>query len=164
MDIENLRKIQETEKALRIHNINISTGEAVSSVKNDINVGGTKVPSFDDASNIPSSQVLRAKEEAHQNQIAKKEVSQMDEQQMKKELSEQADLIAKQAKLIYELQGAVNEIIKEIRKMQGSVATKNPAERQQVLKPEERTQHPRSGGYKSEDVSVEKFFNFSGTR
>ena len=32
------------------------------------------------------------------------------------------------------------------------------------VKPEEKKEHPRSGGFKPEDVSVDKFFNFSGTR
>lgn len=163
MDIENLRKIQETEKALRIHNINISTREALDTVTNDINVGGTRVPTFSTISE--ETQKISPKSEIIQQ--TKKEVSQMDEQtarQLKNQLDEQTELIGKQAQLIYQLQGAVNEIIKEINKMQSTIPTKNSAERQQVLKPEERTQHPRSGGYTSADVSVDKFFNFSGTR
>jgi len=81
---------------------------------------------------------------------------------LKATIDEQSGLITAQAKLIYQLQGAVNEIIKEIRKIEGSVPTKNPAERQQMLKPEEKKEHPRSGSYTSDDVSIEKFFNFSG--
>ncbi len=167
MDIETLRKIQETEKALRIHNITVSPQEAINSVSRDIYVGGTKVPSFEEVSQTPGEKVLRQKEEAYQQSIAKKEGSQMDDNaisDLKKSVEEQSELIVQQAKLIYELQGVVNEIIKEIKKMQSTVPTKNPAERQQVFKPEEKKEHPRSGGYSSSDVSVEKFFNFSGSR
>ncbi len=166
MDIENLRKIQETEKALRIHNINISTGEAVDSMKNDIMVGGNKVPTFEDVEQIPSNQVLKAKEEAYNQQIEKKEVT-MDEKtitELKTQIGEQSALISRQAQLINQLQGTVNDIIREINKIQNSIPTKSPGERQQTLKPEERTHHPRSGNYTSDDVSVDKFFNFSGTR
>jgi DNA anti-recombination protein RmuC len=164
MDIENLRKIQETEKILRIHNINISTDDALQAIKNDVTIGNTKIPTFEDVADIPSNQILREKEEAQQSQ---KEVREMDNQtatDLKKQIEEQSALISKQAQLINQLQGVVNDIIREINKMQNTVPTKNPAERQQVLKSEERTQHPRSGGYKPEDVSVDKFFNFSGTR
>jgi septal ring factor EnvC (AmiA/AmiB activator) len=167
MDIENLRKIQETEKALRIHSINLSTQEAIDTVKNDVMVGGSKVPSFEDVAEQPSQKPLQEKTDAYQKT---KEGLEMDEQtarQLKVQVEDQSELIAKQAKLIYDLQGTINEIIKEIKKMQNiqnTSPTKNPAERQQVLKPEERTQHPRSGGYKSDDVSIEKFFNFSGSR
>jgi hypothetical protein len=166
MDIETLRKIQETEKALRIHNISMATQEASDMVSRDIYVGGTKVPSFEDVSQSPGEKVLKAKEEAYQ-QTLHKEVKPMDNQQvseLKKVIEEQGALIGQQAQLIYQLQGVVNEIIREIKKIQGSVPTKNPAERQQVLKAEEKVEHPRSGGYTSNDVSIEKFFNFSGSR
>ncbi len=161
MDIENLRKIQETEKALRIHNINISTREAIDNMRNDIDVGGTRVPVFE---NI-SEETQKASPTGITQQ--QKEVVHMDEQLIRKmnnQIEEQSEMLAKQAKMIYDIQGAINEIIKEINKIQSSVPTKNPAERQVVLKPEERTTHPRSGGYTPADVSVEKFFNFSGTR
>ncbi len=171
MDIDTLRKIQETEKMLRIHSINFSTQEAIENTRNDVMVGGTKVPSFEEVHNIPSNQVLDAKVEAYEeNKQSQREVQQMDNQavneikSLKQTIGEQSDLIGKQAQMIYQLQGAVNEIIKEINKIQNSVPTKNPAERQVVLKPEEKKEHPRSGGFKSEDVSVEKFFNFSGSR
>jgi translation initiation factor 2B subunit (eIF-2B alpha/beta/delta family) len=166
MDIETLRKIQETEKALRIHNISVSTQEASDQVSRDVYVGGTKVPSFEDVSQTPGEKVLRAKEEAYQ-QSQKREVRGMDDKtvtDLKKEVNEQSELIGNQAKLIFELQSVVNEIIREVKKLQSSVPTKNPAERQQVLKAEEKVDHPRSGGYSSSDVSVEKFFNFSGSR
>ncbi|MEK6887219.1 MAG: hypothetical protein AABW88_05300 [Nanoarchaeota archaeon] len=164
MDIETLRKIQETEKALRIHNISISTQEASENVSRDVYVGGTKVPSFEDVSQSPGEKVLKQKEEAYQQA---KEGRQMDDKEirdLKGTINEQSGLIASQAKLIYQLQGTVNEIIKEIKKMQGSVPTKNPAERQGMLKTEEKQEHPRSGNYTSDDVSIEKFFNFSGSR
>jgi len=166
MDIETLRKIQETEKALRIHNISISTQEASEDVSRDVYVGGTKVPSFEDVSGIPSEKVLKQKEEAYM-QSRVKEVNPMDEhatKELKNTINEQGALISQQAQLIYQLQGTVNEIIKEIRKMQSTVPTKNPSERQQMLKPEDKSEHPRSGGYTSDDVSIEKFFNFAGKR
>lgn len=164
MDIDTLRKIQETEKALRIHNINLSTQDAIDSVKQDVYVGGTRVPDMNEVSQIPGEKVLKEKEDSYQQQ---KEVSQMDDKivhELKKTVEEQAELIGKQAKLIFELQGAVNEVIKELKKMQSTVPTRNPAERQQMLKAEEKREHPRSGGYTSDDVSIEKFFNCSGTR
>lgn len=161
MDIDTLRKIQETEKALRIHNINLAPQEAIDSVKKDVYVGGTRVPDMSEVSKLPGEKVLKAKEEAYEQ---RKEVQQMDVTELKKTVEEQSNLIAQQAKLIYELQGVVNDIIREVKKMQGSVPTKNPAERQQVLKAEEKQQHPRSGGYTSNDVSIDKFFNFSGSR
>ena len=164
MDIDTLRKIQETEKALRIHNISISTGEASENVSRDVYVGGTKVPSFEDVSHSPGEKVMKQKEEAYR-QI--KEGRHMDDKEikdLKATVNEQSELITAQAKLIYQLQGAVNDIIKGGRKVQGSVPTKNPAERQVMLKPEEKKEHPRSGGYTSDDVSIEKFFNFSGSR
>ncbi len=162
MDIETLRKIQETEKALRIHNISISTQEANESVSRDVYVGGTKVPSFEDVSNSPGEKVLRQKEEAYQQMREGIHMDDKEIRDLKETVNEQSGLITAQAKLIYQLQGAVNEIIKEIRKIEGSVPTKNPAERQQMLKPEEKKEHPRSGSYTSDDVSIEKFFNFSG--
>ena len=167
MDIETLRKIQETEKALRIHNISVSTQEASESVGRDVYVGGTKVPSFEDVSQGSGERLLKMKEEAYQQRMAQNEGSKMDEKTLaglKQTIEEQGELITQQAKLIYQLQGVVNDIIKEVKKMQSSVPTKNPSERQVVLKPEEKQQHPRSGGYTSDDVSVEKFFNFSGSR
>ena len=164
MDIETLRKIQETEKALRIHNISVSTHEASESVGRDVYVGGTKVPTFEDVSQGSGERLLKMKEEAYQQQREGNKMDDKTAKELKQTLEEQGELITQQAKLIYQLQGVVNDIIKEIKKMQSTVPTKNPAERQQVLKPEERQQHPRSGGYTSEDVSVEKFFNFSGSR
>ncbi len=164
MDIETLRRIQETEKALRIHNISISTQEANENVSRDVYVGGTKVPSFEDVSRSPGEKVLRQKEEAYKQA---KEAGHMDDKEirdLKATVNEQSNLIAVQAKLIYQLQGAVNEIIKEIKKIETTVPTKNPGERQQMLKPEEKKDHPRSGGYTSDDVSIEKFFNYSGSR
>lgn len=163
MDIESLRKIQETEKMLRIHNISISTQEASESVAKDVYVGGTKVPSMEDVSHSSGEQVLKLKEEAYQQQI--KGVNQMDEKtanELRKTVNEQSELITAQAKLIYQLQGVVNEIIREIKKIETSVPTKNPSERQQIIKAEEKKDHPRSGGYTSDDVSIEKFFNCSG--
>ncbi len=167
MDIETLKRIQETEKALRIHNISISPQEAITEVSRDVYVGGTKVPTFEEVSDSAGARLLKAKEEAYFTQL-KKEVPTMDNKdavQLKKTIDEQNELITKQAKMIYELQGTVNEIIKEIRKMQTSVPTKNPSERQVVLKPEDKTQHPRSGGYTpgSDEVSVEKFF-YAGSK
>ena len=167
MDIETLRKIQETEKALRIHNISVSTQEASDSVSRDVYVGGTKVPSFEDVSQGSGEKLLKMKEEAYNQRMTQNEVNKMDDKTLavlKQTIEEQGELITQQAKLIYQLQGVVNDIIKEIKKMQSTVPTRNPAERQQVLKAEEKQQHPRSGGYTSEDVSVEKFFNFSGSR
>lgn len=174
MDIENLRKIQETEKALRIHSINLSTQEALEAVSNDVMVGGNKVPSFEEVHGYSQQPAFaEVKEEVtiaptqQSNSTITQEVSKMDDRivmQLKKTLEEHDANMTKQAQLINQLQGVVNEIIKEINKMQSSVPTKNPSERQQVLKAEEKTQHPRSGGYKPEDVSVDKFFNFSGSR
>jgi len=161
MDIETLRKIQETEKALRIHNISISTGEASDNVSRDVYVGGTKVPSFEDVSNSSSERLLKQKEEAYQQSKEGRNMDDKEVRDLKATVTEQSDLITAQAKLIYQLQGAVNDIIKEIRKIEGSVPTRNPTERQQMLKPEEKKEHPRSGGYTSDDVSIEKFFNFS---
>ena len=148
MDIEDLRKMQDTEKALRIHNITDSPQEALDSVSRDIYVGGTRVPSFEE---IPTE---------------KKEVSQMDDKainELKKTVEQQGELIAQQARLIHQLQGVVNDVIRELKKMQGTVPTKNSAERQQMLKAEDKKEHPRSGGYTSDDVSVEKFF-YSGPK
>jgi hypothetical protein len=164
MDIERLRKIQETEKALRIHSINLSPREAIDAVKSDVYVGGTRVPTFDELKQSPGDILLRQKEEAYARS-KQKEVSQMEQNDLKRQLNEQGELIAKQAQLIYELQGTINDIIREVKKMQTSVPTKNPAERQQIMKPEERTQHPRSGGYTpgSSEVSVEKFF-YAGSK
>ena len=165
MDIDTLRKIQETEKALRIHNISISTQEASDQVSRDVYVGGTKVPSFEDVSRSPGEKVMKIKEESYQQ--TRKEGSQMDEntvRELKSTINAQAELISQQAQLIYQLQGAVNEIIKEIKKIEGSVPTKNPSERQVMLKPEDKKEHPRSGGYTSDDVSIAKFFNYSGSR
>ena len=168
MDIENLRKIQETEKMLRMHNISAATQDAITSVGQDIFVGGTRVPSVHEVNESPSQQLLHMKEEAYNQSIQQtKEVSNMDNQvaqQLKKEIDEQAATISRQAQLIHQLQGVVNDVIREINKIQNSVPTKNPAERQQMLKAEERTEHPRSAGVNPADVSVEKFFNFSGTR
>ncbi len=171
MDIDTLRKIQETEKTLRIHNISVSPNEAVRSVNGDLYVGGTRVPSFEEVNTLPGEKLLKAKEEAYQKSLSKqstnKEVDEMDERflkEIKGSVDEHGELINQQAQLIYQLQGAVNELIKEIKKIQSSVPTKNPAERQVVLKPEDKTEHPRSGGYTSADVSIDKFFNFSGSR
>ncbi|HME87003.1 MAG TPA: hypothetical protein VKE88_01170 [Candidatus Nanoarchaeia archaeon] len=168
MDIENLRKIQETEKMLRMHSISTSTQDAITSIGQDVFVGGTRIPSMNEVHESSSQQLMDAKVEAYQQSIQQKnEVSTMDSQmaqQLKKEINEQGELIGRQAQLIHQLQGVVNDVIREINKMQTSVATKNPAERQQVLKAEEKTEHPRSAGVNPSDVTVEKFFNFSGTR
>ena len=118
MDIETLRKIQETEKALRIHNISISTQEANESVSRDVYVGGTKVPSFEDVSNSPGEKVLRQKEEAYQQMREGIHMDDKEIRDLKETVNEQSGLITAQAKLIYQLQGAVNEIIKEIRKIE----------------------------------------------
>jgi hypothetical protein len=162
MDIENLRKIQEAQKALRIHNINISTDEAVDGVKNDIYVGGTKVPTFDDV-----FEEVQSESKLNSIQTINKEVIPMDNNavnELNRKVNEQATIIDQQAKLIFQLQNVVNDIIREINKMQTSVPTKNPAERQQVLRPEEKKEHPRSGGVNPDDVSIEKFFYAGGGR
>ena len=162
MDIETLRKIQETEKALRIHNISVSTHEASEQVSQDVYVGGTKVPTFEDVSQSAGDILLKQKEEAYQqSRQQQREVTKMDDQQTKEvqnKINEQAQLISSQARMIYELQGVVNDIIREIKKMQTSVPTKNPSERQVVLKAEDKQEHPRSGGYTSADVSIDKIF------
>ena len=154
MDIETLKKMQETEKALKIHNITTAPQEAIDSVQNDLSIAGTKIPSYDDITRQPE------KTKSLINESTK--VIGMDED-LKKVVEEQAVLISKQARLIYELQSTVNEVIKEIKKMQSTVPTKNPNQRQQVLKAEDKVNHPRSGGYNSSDVSVEKFF-YSGSK
>lgn len=159
MDIETLKKIQETEKKLRIHNITISPQEAIDYAKNDVYIGGAKVPSFDDVSNQDKETKSLIKE-------AVDKTNNMDDKtstELKKIIEEQGELISKQAKLIYELQGAVNDIVREIKKMQSTVPTKDPGERQQVLKAEDKKEHPRSGNYTSDDVSVEKFF-YAGSK
>jgi len=90
----------------------------------------------------------------------------MDEQivnNMQQKISEQNQLISKQAKLIHELQNVVNDIIREVKKMQTTVPVKNDTtQRQEVLQAEEKQEHPRSGGVTSNEVSVEKFF-YSGS-
>jgi len=82
---------------------------------------------------------------------------------LKAKIEEQSQLIAKQAQLIHQLQGAVNDIIREIKKMQSSVPTKDPEQRQKILKTEEKQDHPRSGGYTPNDVAVDKMF-YSGSK
>lgn len=82
----------------------------------------------------------------------------MSEEELNQRIDSQGNLINKQARLIYQLQGAVNDLIKEIKKMQDTVPTKDPDQRQQVLKAEDKQEHPRSGGYTSEDVAVDKIF------
>lgn len=151
MDIENLRKIQETEKMLRIYNITDAPRDAIDSVRGDVMVGGHRVPEFE------SRDVQKTEQ--------KREVTTMDSQlvdELKKQVSEQGEFISRQAKLIYELQTVVNDIIKEVKKIQGSIPTKNPSERQVVLKPEEKKEHPRSGGFTPDDVSIDKIFYAGG--
>ncbi len=158
MDIETLKRMQETEKTLRIHNITAAPQEAIDSARKDVYVGGTKVPDFNNITSQPVNTKKLIKEATGGITMDDQK-----EAEMKKTIEEQGELITKQAKLIYELQGAVNEIIKEIKKMQSSVPTKNPGQRQQVLKAEEKQEHPRSGGYTSNDVAIDKFF-YSGTK
>ncbi|MFC1728050.1 hypothetical protein ACFLZ7_01130 [Nanoarchaeota archaeon] len=146
MDIEQLRKVQETADNLKQHNIVESTQEALDQVNKDLNIEGTDVP------DINISKTDRKGVEMND-----------DVQDLRRRLEKHSELISKQAKMIYELQGVVNELIKEVNKLETSEPTKNPRERQKMLDTEEKKDHPRSGGYKPEDVSVEKMF-YSGVK
>ena len=152
MDIEKLRKIKETGDELRIHNITDSPQEAMDSVSKDLEMGGHKVPEFEEAYD------LSKKENFTGDQMNTEDV-----ESLKQKVEEQSTLLAQQAQLIHQLQGVVNDIIREVKKMQSTVPTKDPAQRQQVLQAEEKKEHPRSSGYTPEDVSVEKFF-YSGNQ
>ncbi len=156
MNIEQLRKVQETAKKLRQHSIVDSTNEALEEVKKQLDIGGAEVPA------ITISKI----DQRSSTTIIKSTGGQMDEEKLKEvneKISRHAELIDKQAKLIYQLQEKINEIIREIHKMQTTMPTQNPKERQRVLETEEKKEHPRSGGYKPEDVAIEKMF-YSGSK
>lgn len=152
MDIEKLRKMKETENDLRIHNITDAPQEAIDSVHKDLEMSGQKVPGFEEAYDL-------SKKENFTGDPMNTE----DVETLKQKVEEQSTLLAQQAKLIHQLQGAVNDIIREVKKMQGTVPTKDPAQRQKVLQAEDKKEHPRSSGYTPDDVSVEKFF-YSGDK
>ena len=140
MDTEQLRRVQETANRLKQHGVIEATNDAIEQVSNELDINGTEVPKLDIS------------------KIDQHSIQMNDTDDIKKKVEENSDLISKQAKLIYELQGKLNEIIKELNKLQTSVPTKSQNERQQMLQTEEKKEHPRSGGYKSEDVAIDKIF------
>jgi len=148
MDVEKLKKINDLAKELREHNICNSMDEAYAQAETMIvgNTSVTKINSMNEGRDMDTQNLVALRKTTNKVDEIDKQISDIYSQ-------------------INEIKGLVNEIVAEILKLKEQKKEEPRAEKQIVL--ESRQQHssseaihPRVGGYKPEDVAIDKMFYF----
>jgi len=151
MDVEKLRKINELAKELRDHNMCSTMDEAYAQAESMIsgNTSVTKISSINEGKDIETQNIVALRKTTNRIDEIEKQITDIYSQ-------------------INEIKGLVNEIVTEILKLKEQKKEEPRIEKQIVLETKQQHQHfsgnepshPRVGGYKPEDVAIDKMFYF----
>jgi len=152
--VEQIKKVNALAKQLQTHGLAESIEEAIRQAQQMIEKGEDVSRFFEEAESIK----LAAEEENMENNSIKNIEKRMDsfEEKINKQIS---GLISKMNEIIAE----INKIEDQMKKMKAESQTRPaPAPASPAATPA--ANHPRSGNLTSEDVSIEKYFNFGKKR
>ncbi len=169
MDIEKLKKVNQLATTLRNQGLATGRDDAVKLAGN-MNLGADDVglneimSTIDPPAPEPSyqqEQYQPAQEKPFMDEEKITKILQSFADQFVNEINSMNDKIKEQQETIYKLYNAVAEIEKaEQSAVQADSNTEKRPEKQETIQVKEEKESPRSGGFNSDDVSIDKFFYY----